>query len=136
MPPQLRPVVDRLVVIDVQSLLIEAGFDNVEIAQCFDEAGKPTGGYDYRLEVDSVGHVAGFLERMELYARSPSTYRFEFILADKGYTFTREEISQRLLKSEPISTALQIIRRRDFALIAIKANKNLKAGLQAVAGGV
>lgn len=129
-------VVDRRVILDVQSMLIEAGFDNVEIAQCFDTAGKPTGGYDYRLEVDSVGHIAGFLERMELYPRGPNVFRFEFILADKGYTFMREEIDLRLLKSEPISTALRIIKRRNLAQIAADANRNLKAGLQAAQSDV
>lgn len=115
------PVVERAVVLEVQSILIEAGFDNVEIAQCFTESGRITGGYDFWLDVSSVGRVSGFRERLELHTASlviPS-YRFSFILSDKSYTITRDEISAKLLKVEPISTALEVIKECELARTAV-----------------
>lgn len=118
----------------MQSLLLELGFDDVDIAVFNDEHGESTGGFDMRLSidpfwVDGVKLVDGFLERMTMtrlpnWSAEQPMHQFHWVLQNKTYT-TMGLGFEKLVGHDAFDDARRIVRKRENARMAAKLRANV-----------
>lgn len=128
------PSISKVTCLEVQTLLLDLGVDDVDIAQLRNEQGEDIG-FDLRITIDPFpsGHN-GFLDRLTMSVTGATRKQdhvvpivhFHWVLSNET-TIAGADECEKLLTSQPVATIKRILHRRELARIARRAYDNMNS---------
>lgn len=115
-PKKVPPGVSTAAALEIQTLLLDMGFDDVDLARHNDENGKPTGGVDFRVSLDHdvQTNQVGFLDRLivkQIGGFDVPVYELQWTLYDKKIVLAHSELAS-LVDKPPLDNVRSMIMRR------------------------